>query len=83
MITINLELAKNIWRDKLRQLRLPILNSLDILFLKSLESGDIEEQQRISNLKQLLRDITIDPRIQNAQSVEELSNINPIKELGL
>lgn len=83
MITINLELAKNIWKNKLRQLRSPILNSLDILFLKSLETGDVEEQQRISNLKQLLRDITTDPRIENAQSVEELLNINPIKELGL
>lgn len=83
MIVINLDEAKNIWRNNLRVLRIPILEKLDIEFMKAIENNNSIQQQDIANKKQILRDAPSDPRIQNAQSIQELININPIIELGL
>lgn len=83
MILINIEIAKNIWRDKLRLLRAPLLSKLDIDFLRAIEINNINEQQRIIALKQRLRDAPNDPRIDAATSVQELILINPIENLGI
>lgn len=82
MISIDIEQAKNIWRNKLRILRIPILEQLDIQFMKAIESNNTDKQQDIANKKQILRDAPSDPRIENAQTTQQLININPIKELG-
>ena len=58
MIKINIEKAKQIWLDKFRIARNPILEQLDVDFIKAVEQGDIDLQKEISIKKQLLRDIT-------------------------
>lgn len=58
MIKINIEKAKQIWLDKFRIARKPILEQLDIDFIRAVEQGDIDLQKEISLKKQLLRDIT-------------------------
>lgn len=83
MIIINMDMAKNIWKNKLRLLRIPILNKLDIDFLRAIEINNNEQQQHIIYLKQKLRDAPNDPRIESATSIEELVSINPIQELGI
>lgn len=83
MITINMDIAKSIWKDNLRLLRMPALEKLDIAYMRAIESNDENKQQDIANKKQILRDAPSDPRIDAANSPEELLNINPIKELGL
>ena len=83
MISTNLKIAKSIWRDKLRLLRIPLLDKLDIEYMKALELNNLEKQQQIAYKKQKLRDAPSDPRIDYASSIEELININPIIELGL
>lgn len=82
MITINLDKAKNIWRDKIRIDRQNILSQLDIEFIRSIETNNIKFQQDIIYKKQLLRDAPADPRISYAVSIDELLDINPIKDIG-
>lgn len=82
MISIDLDQAKNIWRNNLRLLRVSALEKLDIQFMRAIENNDIVKQQEIASKKQILRDAPSDSRIEQARSTQELININPIKELG-
>jgi hypothetical protein len=58
MITVDVNAAKEIWKDKFRQARKSILEKLDVEFMRALEDGDIQKQQEIAAKKQQLRDIT-------------------------
>ena len=55
-ITINLNKAKDITKDKLRAERAPLLQALDVQFQRALESGS--DTTEIVAEKQRLRDIT-------------------------
>jgi hypothetical protein len=55
-ITINLNKAKDITKDKLRAERAPLLQALDVQFQRALESGS--DTAAIVAEKQRLRDIT-------------------------
>ena len=55
-ITINLNKAKDITKDKLRAERAPLLQALDVQFQRALESGS--DTTAIVTEKQRLRDIT-------------------------
>ena len=57
-ILINIEKSKQIWKDKWREARKPILASLDIEFMKAVEAGDSAKQAEIASKKQELRDVT-------------------------
>lgn len=56
MIKINLDKAKEIQKDKLREVRKPLLEKLDVDFVKALELGG--DTASIVTQKQALRDIT-------------------------
>ena len=56
MITINLDKAKDITKERLRQERKPLLEAQDILFMKAQEAGS--DTTAIVAEKQRLRDIT-------------------------
>lgn len=56
MITINLEKAKAITKDRLRAERTPLLQAQDVAFQRALESG--ADTTAIVVEKQRLRDIT-------------------------
>ena len=58
MITINLEKAKDITKERLRRERKPLLEAQDILFMKAQEAGS--DTAAIVAEKQRLRDITND-----------------------
>ena len=58
MIIVNTNKAKAIWKDKWREARKPLLASLDIEFMKAVESADTEKQAEIASKKQALRDVT-------------------------
>ena len=55
---INISKAKEIWKDRFRQARKPILEKLDVEYMRALEAGDTQKQQEIATKKQALRDIT-------------------------
>lgn len=76
MISINLEKAKEIKKEHLRQERQPLLERLDVDMMRALESGDSEKQLEISSKKQILRDATQHSLILDAQSIEDLKQVN-------
>ena len=55
-ITVNLNKAKDITKDKLRAERAPLLQALDVQFQRALETG--ADTAEIVAEKQRLRDIT-------------------------
>jgi len=59
MIIVNPDKAKAIWKDKWREARKPLLASLDIEFMKAVETDDTEKQAEIALKKQALRDVTL------------------------
>ncbi len=58
MITVNLDKAKDITKDRLRAERKPLLEAQDVLFMQAQETGS--DTKAIVAEKQRLRDITID-----------------------
>ena len=81
MIGVNMNKAKEIWRDKVRAERNEELAKLDVLYMRALEANDVETQQIIVSKKQALRDAPADSRIDNAASPEDLKGLDIIKEI--
>jgi len=72
VITINIDKAKEIKKESLRQERKPLLEAQDVAFQRALESG--ADTTAIVAEKQRLRDITnlVDP----CTTVEELKAVS-------
>lgn len=75
VISVDMDKAKDIWRDKIRQAREPVLAQLDTQFMKALETG--ADTSAITAQKQALRDAPSDPRIDAATTPEELKLVKP------
>ncbi len=73
MITINLDKAKAITKDRLRAERTPLLQEQDVAFQRALESG--ADTTAIVAEKQRLRDIT--------QLVDQATTLDELKALGV
>lgn len=82
MITINLNKAKEIQKDKLRAERAEELKKLDVEFMRAVEASDSAKMQEISAKKQALRDALEHDSLVNAQSVEELKQVTLSSILG-
>ena len=67
-ITVNIDKAKNITKDRLRAERKSLLEAQDVLFQRALESG--ADTTAIVAEKQRLRDIT--NQVDNMTTVDEL-----------
>ena len=57
-IIINIDKAKGIKREQFRAARKPLLEALDVAFVRALEAGDAAAQASIAAQKQALRDVT-------------------------
>jgi hypothetical protein len=71
MITINLDKAKAITKDRLRVERTPLLQAQDVAFQRALESG--QDTAAIVAEKQRLRDITA--LADSATTLDELKTL--------
>jgi hypothetical protein len=71
MITINLEKAKSITKDRLRAERTPLLQAQDVAFQRALEEGS--DTSAIVAEKQRLRDVTT--LADSATTLEELRSL--------
>ena len=71
MITINLDKAKAITKDRLRAERTPLLQAQDVAFQRAIETG--ADTSAIVAEKQRLRDIT--SLVDQATTLEELKAI--------
>ena len=72
MITINLDKAKAITKDRLRAERTPLLQAQDVAFQRALEEG--ADTAAIVAEKQRLRDIT--NLADEAETLEELKGLS-------
>ncbi len=72
MITINLDKAKDITKERLRQERKPLLETQDILFMQAQEAGS--DTTAIVTEKQRLRDIT--NQVDSCTTTDELKALS-------
>lgn len=70
-IVTNMVKAKSIFRDKIRQVRRPLLSQLDIDLVKEYEKP-VPHTTSIINKKQILRDAPANPAIDAAETPAEL-----------
>jgi len=71
MKTVDMDMAKNITKERLRQERVPKFEELDIKFKKAQEQG--ADTSEIEAAKKLLRDITL--KVDECTTLEELKAI--------
>ena len=64
--------AKKIFQDKIREVRLPLLEAQDVAFMKALEAGDTSAQTTAKNAKTALRDAPAASAISNADTIAKL-----------
>ena len=76
-IEVDMAKARDIHRDVLRRQRKPLLDAADIDYIKADESGDEPRKTEVRAYKQALRDVPQDPRIDAAQTPEELKAVVP------
>lgn len=76
VISVDMDAAKDIWRDKIRQARIEPLAALDTAYMKALETG--ADTTQIVADKQDLRDAPALATIDAATTPAELTAIQPI-----
>ena len=72
VISEDMTTAKTIFKDKIREVRKPLLEAQDVLFMKALESGSSSAQTTAKNEKTKLRDAPAASAITNAKTIAEL-----------
>ena len=72
MITVNIDKAKDITKDRLRAERAPLLEAQDVAYMRAVEAS--QDTAAIVSEKQRLRDIT--QLADQAQTLDELKNIS-------
>jgi len=71
MITIDINKAKEVWKNKIRLVRKSALEKLDIEFIKAQEQG-LDVSTIVAN-KQLLRDLP--SQVDTANSINEIKAV--------
>ena len=77
VITIDINKAKDVYKDMLRSARKPVLEDLDLQFMRAVETGNTTLQAEIAAKKQALRDVTTDPNIDKVKNTEDFRKIFP------
>ena len=72
IITEDLATAKTIFKEKIREVRRPLLEEQDVLYMKALEDDDSSAQTTIKNKKKSLRDAPAASAIDDADTIEKL-----------
>ena len=72
VIKEDLTAAKTVFKDKIRTVRKPLLEALDVEYMKALEAGDSSAQTTAKNKKQALRDAPAASDVTNASNITEL-----------
>ena len=72
VISEDLATAKTIFKDKIREVRKPLLEAQDVLYMKALEDDDAVEQSTIKTKKKELRNAPAASAITNAKTITEL-----------
>ena len=77
-VTINIDKAKDIWKDKIRKARKPKLEELDVEFVKAQETSS--DTSTIETKKQELRDYPA--QVDSATTTDEIKAVWDTDKLG-
>tara|TARA_B100000530_G_scaffold218792_1_gene140515 strand:+ start:73 stop:444 length:372 start_codon:yes stop_codon:yes gene_type:complete len=72
VISEDMTAAKVIFKDKIRQVRKPLLEAQDVLYMKAIEDGDSSAQSTVATKKKELRDAPAASAITNADTIAKL-----------
>ena len=72
VISEDMDEAKKIFKDKIREVRKPLLEAQDVLYMKAIEDGDSSAQSTVATKKKELRDAPAASAITNAKTIAEL-----------
>ena len=72
VISEDLATAKTIFKDKIREVRKPLLEAQDIAYMKALEDDDSSAQTTAKNTKKKLRDAPAASAIDDADTIAKL-----------
>ena len=71
-ITEDMTVAKVIFKEKIREVRAPLLDAQDVAYMKALEDDDSDAQTAAKNAKKALRDAPAASAITNASNITAL-----------
>ncbi len=74
VISEDLTTAKTMFKDKIREVRKPLLEAQDVAYMKALESGSSSAQTTAKNEKTKLRDAPAASAITDAKTIVELKS---------
>ena len=72
VISEDMTKAKEIFKDKIREVRQPLLDAEDVVYMKALESDDASAKTASVNKKKGLRDAPAASAITNADTIAKL-----------
>lgn len=72
MISIDMDKARALHRARLRIVRKPLLDALDLAWKRAMEAGDAKRAAAVAAEQQALRDLPADPAIDAAKTPEQL-----------
>ena len=72
VISEDIDAAKEIFKDKIREVRAPLLEAEDVVYMKALEAGDTDAQAASVTKKNALRDAPAASAITNADTIAKL-----------
>ena len=72
VISEDMDAAKVIFKDKIREVRGPLLEAEDVVYMKALEAGDSDAQAASVTKKKALRDAPAASAITNSDTIAKL-----------
>ena len=81
-IGVNIPKAKQLQKERFRQVRKPLLESLDIDYQRADEAGDASKKTEIATKKQALRDVTNSTALNDATTEAEVRAVWDTDVLG-
>ena len=74
VISEDMTTAKTMFKNKIREIRKPLLEAQDVLYMKAIEDGDSSAQSTVATKKKELRDAPAASAITNATTIAELKS---------
>ena len=72
VISEDMTTAKTMFKNKIRDVRKPLLEAQDVLYMKAIEDGDSSAQSTVATKKKELRDAPAASAITNADTIAKL-----------
>ena len=81
-IGVNIAKAKELQKERFRQVRKPLLDALDIEYQRADEAGDASKKTEVATKKQALRDVTNNTALNDATTEAEVRAVWDADVLG-